>query len=231
MAFKNIEVGDVIGKEEIHILLTTQTITDTEGTVIIQFDTGYKIGIAGGEQQDAIGTFKYEKDLMGNDAISCKYPNKNGVYNTEYYPLTEESIITLPSGATVTSINDTSFCYNLIKKYFGTYAFGKNKCKHEVYNKEEFDSKFAVVTIGKGKSTVSYPEGFTKDNTVILSVMRKEIDGTYEGYWTDGKYTTSETLSMGWITPIAYYALKDTSIQVAASNSNCEHRIVLMKIS
>lgn len=64
-----------------------------------------------------------------------------------------------------------------------TYGFCESKCKHEVYTKDDFtilrgaiDVKAESGAIASGVVEIEYPEGFTVDNTVVLSIGARSGD-------------------------------------------------------
>ena len=113
-----------------------------------------------------------------------------------------------------------------------TYGYGENKGKREVYTKEESDAKyvvkgdFAVITVTAGTNNlaiVNYPEGFNKDNTVVLSVCHNNAyhpQVTYDGVATntEGIYLELNTIQM-----------TDNNIQISRVQSNSTYKITLMK--
>lgn len=83
------------------------------------------------------------------------------------------------------------------------FGFKDNKCKQEVYSKDEVDSKYflkdniAVIygeikTPESGSATqygtifMTYPEGFNCDNSVVISLMSDNLIGASEGFATVG---------------------------------------------
>lgn len=143
-----------------------------------------------------------------------------------------------------------------------TYGFCENKCKYEVYTKDEVDSKleeksstshnhdtkyklqgdFAVVSgsIGESDVTVAYPEGFTKDNCVVLSAMMKMTNDTSSyGYGS----VFNSTIFVNGTTPIAVslttnnilisakkILLSSEAIDYGSLETEMNYKIVLMKV-
>lgn len=90
------------------------------------------------------------------------------------------------------------------------YAICKqSKCKRPVYTKEQADEQFVFndnfvvledddrVSIGTdvttGRRIIPYPEGFTKDNCIILNVMIKGIGYNNYGEYDDFYEATNES--------------------------------------
>lgn len=113
------------------------------------------------------------------------------------------------------------------------YGYCGSKCKHEVYSKQEIDDKFTVVsgslsmTDGTGSATISYPDGFNKDNCVVISAETKYAG---HGAWAfgagvAGSFTISGQLSANHIT------LTTHNDDGTGPTGTYECRVVLMKIS
>ena len=73
------------------------------------------------------------------------------------------------------------------------YLRDKAHCKHEGYTKGDFATVTATITNEEGVSNgyakfVAYPDGFTKDNSIIISVLYNEtIQGSSSnGLWRNG---------------------------------------------
>lgn len=118
------------------------------------------------------------------------------------------------------------------------FGFCNNKCKHEIYTKEETYSKeevyskgdFAVLTgiipglsyndkTYKQNTVVNFPEGFTKNNCVVVSAMASVGGQNYFAMY-DGR------LEVGFH-PV------NNNIEIDLSDCwgvDMEYKIVLMKI-
>jgi hypothetical protein len=68
------------------------------------------------------------------------------------------------------------------------------RCKYDVYTKEKIDGMFATVTatitnetgVSNGNTSVAYPDGFTKDNTAVISVLHNGSGNTFvNGFLTN----------------------------------------------
>lgn len=126
----------------------------------------------------------------------------------------------------------------------------KAHCKHVAYTNEEVNdllngkankADFHVLTgqiemvSGNGTVTVSYPNGFTKDNCVVISYGQETVDankGYSYGYGTSSAHYIDGSLSRN-------VRLTDTNIEVIVKNPVSEtdgnktynYKIVLMKIA
>ena len=141
-----------------------------------------------------------------------------------------------------------------------TYGFCENKCKYEVYTKGEVDTKlteyklqgdFVILTGEMEKSTshtelwvkeISYPTGYTQNNSVVVSVMVKGTTSATD-VWTNGSlFNSSNTLAGAIPTSIR---LKTDNIEISSRNiaingdtmpavgeasGELNYKIVLMKI-
>jgi len=72
-----------------------------------------------------------------------------------------------------------------------TYGYSENKGKHEVYTKEDFAIIEDSLTISAGEyniqaeKVVDLPDGFTAENSIVLSVMATDPK-VPTSYYTDG---------------------------------------------
>lgn len=137
-----------------------------------------------------------------------------------------------------------------------TYGYGINKGKREVYTKEEADVRYVLrdnLAIINGTlkpdsgrpeywiATLTYPSGFTQNNSVVTSVMVKGL-ATEATAWSCGSvFNTANTLAGE--APIAV-RLKESEISlsirhivlskddypsIATANGNMSFKLVLMK--
>lgn len=139
------------------------------------------------------------------------------------------------------------------------FGFCNNKCKHEVYTEEEINNKlieyklkgdFAVLTgsiecaanpdenASTGLCTysntdVDFPEGFTSENCVVVSIGGRSLNGLFDSFSNGG---TTCSLDMSWGTePIKVALGINSKIKISAGNLANEaktrhYKIVLMKI-
>lgn len=113
------------------------------------------------------------------------------------------------------------------------YGYCGSKCKHEVYSKQEIDDKFTVaagnitMTNGSGSTNISYPNGFNKDNCVVISAETKYSGN---GVWAFGAgVADSFTISGQLFT--SYIHFVTNSEDNVGPTGTYECRVVLMKIS
>ena len=83
-----------------------------------------------------------------------------------------------------------------------TYGYGKNKGKREVYTKDEAVGKNDIVvlrgkTLENGTATISYPDGFTQENCIVLNYMFKGKSGLTP--WGIGSLLDSSNVMNGTI--------------------------------
>lgn len=133
------------------------------------------------------------------------------------------------------------------------YGFCDNKCKHEIYTKDESDAKFglkgdfAVVT-GTMEATdtstiigqAPYPTGYNKDNCIIVgySLKRSDADNWMMGSNFDsGNTFGSIPLKIQLIGGGLSISGKNITIingdspDIYEITNNIDYKIVLMKIS
>ena len=100
-----------------------------------------------------------------------------------------------------------------------------NKCKHEVYTKGDFTVVTGIILgsslddSSKQSTVVEFPEGFTKDNCVVLSAMVSVSGQNYFGMY-DGRLEVQ-------FNPV------NNNIEIELSEcwgSDMDYKIVLMKI-
>lgn len=122
------------------------------------------------------------------------------------------------------------------------FGFCNNKCKHEVYTKDEVDTKltdwklkgdFAVLTgditleSTGGSANVNYPEGFTKDNCVIIACGIIYNSGGYRAFGTvQASVSTGARLNTNSITVGCYPVQSNTGSPTGTFN----YKLVLMKV-
>lgn len=115
-----------------------------------------------------------------------------------------------------------------------TYGYCGSKCKHEIYTKDDyavFEGNFPVLNKAAYENSVwvNYPEGFTKENTVVISKMHYDLLYSSDTYYTDS--STGVTTIDGVIEVF----LNDDEIQINLTNktkstfSDIKYKVVLLK--
>lgn len=120
------------------------------------------------------------------------------------------------------------------------YGFDKNKCKKEVCSKDDFATIYGSITTPEAGSDVinahidlNYPEGFNKDNCVIISLMADPQSLANRSWKTTG--------ATGKSAEIGYYGLRASmnkdnisvylyKVDVAENSRKSNIRLVLMKL-
>lgn len=119
-----------------------------------------------------------------------------------------------------------------------TYGYCGSKCKHEVYSKDDYAVFEGTITIEQnsvGKSvTFEYPEGFTQDNTVVISKSSKNLDQYASNVWW---YEVSYINGGTYVYDIIQVNLYDTEIEISVNRPSSQqsyqeshdYKVVLMK--
>ena len=118
------------------------------------------------------------------------------------------------------------------------HGFCDNKCKHEVYTKDDFAiivRKVEIEASGSLQVNIEYPEGFAKDNCVLISLSIIIGGDTQEKGWN--YYNTLKDATGD--TDNAFRRdlnLTNAGIQLFIENHNVtsldvDYKIVLMKIN
>ena len=111
--------------------------------------------------------------------------------------------------------------------------------KQETYSKEELypKSNFAIIEFSKDVEVkdAQYPEGFTRDNCIVVSVMRSDYNP--KKMWSNTKHCTkqipngdNEPITIGWNEPVADVTLYESYIGLSNWDVYYDYRVVLMKV-
>lgn len=120
----------------------------------------------------------------------------------------------------------------IIMAHDKTYVVCENMCFEEGYTKKQIDEKYAVLTgtivtntEGKGNFAVDYPEGFNRDNSIVISAAAQYGLG---GTWSYGNVANNR------VTPgvdlISAYILVTVNVSSTFASSEIPYKVVLMKI-
>lgn len=105
---------------------------------------------------------------------------------------------------------------------------GDSKCTYDVYTKEKVDellNKYEVLTgtITSGMNNIAYPEGYTKDNCIVISLAMQYDSGPWEYQYA---HNDIEISCLVKLTDSNIY-LQDNNMGATTRN----YKIVLMKIA
>lgn len=119
-----------------------------------------------------------------------------------------------------------------------TYGYDEAKCEHEIYTKNDYAVLEGTITIKQNTVgqivTFEYPEGFTQDNTVVISKSSKDLDQYANNVWW---YEVSYTDDGKYVYDIIQVNLFDNEIEIGVHRPSSrqsyqeshDYKVVLMK--
>lgn len=152
-----------------------------------------------------------------------------------------EHILTLPlEFGEVTAINTNSSFYNLIEVDNSTKIYGvkENKELAEVYSRGSLAVLEGIINTpagGWGSSVIDFPEGFNKENCVVISLGTKPVRNYLTGYTYETNVHSDNDEVIGKFVTLGSYAYP-SKIHIHIVNPfeetemNSRYRLVLMKI-